>query len=73
MKKKTIITPNDDQLKNIATKHRRCSFVYYFFFAWVWKLKKKKIGSFEFREKWRTCKQKIKIDMNAGFCIKLSI
>ena len=35
MKKKTIITPTDDQLKNIATKHRRCSFVYYFFFAWV--------------------------------------
>ena len=35
MKKKTIITPNDDQLKNIATKHKRCSFVYYFFFAWV--------------------------------------
>ena len=33
-KKKEIITPNGAQLKNIGTKHG-CSFVYYFFFAWV--------------------------------------
>ena len=43
MKKKTIIlTPNGDQLKNIATKHRRCSFVYYFFLLGFENKKKKK-------------------------------